>query len=118
MLTSVLYVILKEVLIQEGHNVYQTLALVCSTFRDIVSTNYLKRRAHFQWLDSKTFNSSAIQYLSTVVIFIVSMEICSFDSQFFYTGVATWSKFSAMYRKAFCTMYTIDDGVDDVMRKT
>ena len=111
MLTSVLYVILKEVLIQEGHNVYQTLALVCSTFRDIVSTNYLKRRAHFQWLDSKTFNSSAIQYLSTVVIFIVSMEICSFDSTW---SVATWSKFSAMYRKAFCTMYTIDDG----MRKT
>ena len=36
------------------------------------------------------------------------MEMCSFDSQFWYTGVATWSRFSATYKKAFCTMYTID----------
>ena len=41
-------------------------------------------------------------------VFIISMEMCSFDSQFCYTGVATWSRFSAMYKKAFCTMYTID----------
>ena len=65
--TSVLDEILKEVVLQEGDNVYLTLALVCTTFRDIVSTNYLRRRAHFQWLDSKLFNSSGIQYLSTVV---------------------------------------------------
>ncbi|CAL8406340.1 unnamed protein product [Arctogadus glacialis] len=50
--TSVLDEILKEVVLQEGDNVYLTLALVCTTFRDIVSTNYLRRRAHFQWLDS------------------------------------------------------------------
>ncbi|KAK0134263.1 hypothetical protein N1851_030173 [Merluccius polli] len=49
--TSVLYEILKEVVLQEGDKVFLTLALVCTTFRDIVSTNYLKRRAHFQWLD-------------------------------------------------------------------
>ena len=68
--TSVLDEIHKEVVLQEGDNVYLTLALVCTTFRDIVSTNYLRRRAHFQWLDSKLFNSSGIQYLSTVVFWI------------------------------------------------
>ncbi|XP_035864474.1 uncharacterized protein LOC118496544 [Sander lucioperca] len=48
----VLSEILQEVLLQEGDKAYLTLALVCTTFRDTVSTNAFRRRAHFQWLDS------------------------------------------------------------------
>ncbi|XP_078126084.1 uncharacterized protein LOC144530394 isoform X2 [Sander vitreus] len=66
--------ILNEVVLQEGDKAYLTLALVCTTFRDTVSTNAFRRRAHFQWLDS----------------------------------VATWSRFSASYKKEFYTMYTVD----------
>ena len=84
--TSVLDEILKEVVLQEGDNVYLTLALVCTTFRDIVSTNYLRRRAHFQWLDSKLFNSSGIQYLSTVV-FWISLWNCALLTHNFVTQV-------------------------------
>ncbi|CAL8335115.1 unnamed protein product [Boreogadus saida] len=51
---SVLSDILTEVVLQEGDKAYPTLALVCSTFRDIVSTDKFKRQAHFLWLNSVT----------------------------------------------------------------
>ncbi|CAL8398067.1 unnamed protein product [Boreogadus saida] len=50
---SVLSDILTEVVLQEGDKAYSTLALVCSTFKNIVSTDRLKRQAHFLWLNSK-----------------------------------------------------------------
>ncbi|XP_057688643.1 uncharacterized protein LOC130913794 [Corythoichthys intestinalis] len=45
-------IILEEVVLQEGDRAIGTLALVCSTFRDLVSTEYFRRRAHFKWLNS------------------------------------------------------------------
>ncbi|RVE71041.1 hypothetical protein OJAV_G00070140 [Oryzias javanicus] len=49
---SVLSEVLKEVVLLEGDGAYLTLALVCTAFRDIVSTTSFRRQAHFQWLDS------------------------------------------------------------------
>ncbi|KAM4599182.1 uncharacterized protein V3H82_002572 [Fundulus diaphanus] len=44
--------ILGEVVLLEGDQAYMTLGLVCTTFRDIMSTVGFRRRVHFQWLDS------------------------------------------------------------------
>ena len=44
---SVLSDILTEVVLQEGDKAYIALALVCSSFRHIVSADMFRRRAHF-----------------------------------------------------------------------
>ncbi|KAK1877909.1 MFS-type transporter [Dissostichus eleginoides] len=44
--------ILMEMVLQEGDKAYSTLALVCTTFRDTMSTVSFRRGAHFRWLDS------------------------------------------------------------------
>ncbi|KAL0992618.1 hypothetical protein UPYG_G00095840 [Umbra pygmaea] len=46
--------ILLEVVLQDGDEALMTLALVCSSFRDIVSDENFRERAHFLWLDSVT----------------------------------------------------------------
>ncbi|XP_035986151.1 uncharacterized protein LOC118559542 [Fundulus heteroclitus] len=43
--------ILGEVVLLEGDQAYMTLGLVCTTFRDIMSTVGFRRRVHFQWFD-------------------------------------------------------------------
>ncbi|XP_070407764.1 uncharacterized protein [Nothobranchius furzeri] len=48
----VLMDILDEVVLHEGDTAIFKLALVCSMFRDLVSTEYFRRRAHFKWLHS------------------------------------------------------------------
>ncbi|XP_054596462.1 uncharacterized protein [Nothobranchius furzeri] len=48
----VLSEVLKEVILLEGDKAYLTLALVCTTFRNTVSTISFRRQAHFLWLDS------------------------------------------------------------------
>ncbi|XP_078796155.1 uncharacterized protein LOC144988819 [Oryzias latipes] len=48
---------------RSGIFTYLTLALVCTTFRDIVSTVSFRRRAHFQWLDSvATWSRFSVSY--------------------------------------------------------
>ncbi|KAF1385977.1 hypothetical protein PFLUV_G00113360 [Perca fluviatilis] len=44
--------ILLEVVLQDGDKALMTLALVCSSFRDIVTDENFRERAHFLWLDS------------------------------------------------------------------
>ncbi|XP_028443450.1 uncharacterized protein LOC114561589 [Perca flavescens] len=44
--------ILLEVVFQDGDKALMTLALVCSSFRDIVTDENFRERAHFLWLDS------------------------------------------------------------------
>ncbi|XP_034087817.1 uncharacterized protein LOC117556557 [Gymnodraco acuticeps] len=44
--------ILMEIVLQEGEKAYSTLALVCTTFRDTMSTVSFRRGAHFRWLES------------------------------------------------------------------
>ncbi|XP_033997421.1 uncharacterized protein LOC117491515 [Trematomus bernacchii] len=48
----VLAEILMEMVLQEGDKAYSTLALVCTTFRDTMSTVSFRRGAHFRWLES------------------------------------------------------------------
>lgn len=51
----VLIDILEEVVLHEGDTAFK-LALACSMFRDLVSTEYFRRRAHFRGLHSKGFS--------------------------------------------------------------
>ncbi|XP_077359964.1 uncharacterized protein LOC144005567 isoform X1 [Festucalex cinctus] len=44
--------ILKEVVLIEGDGAILKLAVVCTAFRNTVSTVSFRRQAHFQWLDS------------------------------------------------------------------
>ncbi|KAJ8333539.1 hypothetical protein SKAU_G00415470 [Synaphobranchus kaupii] len=44
--------ILLEVVLQEGDKALQTLALVCSKFYNLVTSERFRRKAHFLWLDS------------------------------------------------------------------
>lgn len=109
--TCVLSEILNEVVLQEGDKAYYRLALVCTTFRDTVPTDSFRRRAHFQWIDSKCFNKGCrgIQYLSTSRVFSLTLwKYSLLVDNLFSTGVATWSRFSESYRKEFLTMYTVD----------
>ncbi|XP_054587519.1 uncharacterized protein [Nothobranchius furzeri] len=74
----VLMDILEEVVLHEGDTAIFKLALVCSMFRDLVSTEYFRRRAHFKWLHSEDFS------------------------------VCTWSRFSEKYREQYLNMYSIE----------
>ncbi|KAL4001536.1 Fc receptor-like protein [Sarotherodon galilaeus] len=59
----VLIDILEEVVLHEGHTAICKLALVCSMFRDLVSTGYFRRRAHFKWPHSVcTWSSFSEKY--------------------------------------------------------
>ncbi|KAF4115172.1 hypothetical protein G5714_002661 [Onychostoma macrolepis] len=49
---SVLEDIFIEVVLQEGDEAILTLALVCTRFRDLVTREAFRRRAHFLWLDN------------------------------------------------------------------
>ncbi|XP_067285677.1 uncharacterized protein [Pseudorasbora parva] len=51
---SVLEDIFIDVVLQEGDEAILTLALVCTRFRDLVTREAFRRRAHFLWLDSVT----------------------------------------------------------------
>ncbi|XP_034070554.1 uncharacterized protein LOC117562226 isoform X2 [Gymnodraco acuticeps] len=44
--------LLMEVVLQEGDKAYSSLTLVCTTFRDTMSTVSFRRGAHFRWLES------------------------------------------------------------------
>ncbi|XP_070403956.1 uncharacterized protein [Nothobranchius furzeri] len=74
----VLMDILEEVVLLEGDTAIFKLALVCSMFRDLVSTEYFRRRAHFKWLHSEDFS------------------------------VCTWSRFSEQYREQYFNMYSVE----------
>ncbi|KAK9961804.1 hypothetical protein ABG768_007204 [Culter alburnus] len=49
---SVLEDIFIDVVLQEGDKAILTLALVCTPFRDLVTREAFRRRAHILWLDS------------------------------------------------------------------
>ncbi|KAK7143948.1 hypothetical protein R3I93_014954 [Phoxinus phoxinus] len=51
---SVLEDIFIDVVLQEGDEAILKLALVCTRFRDLVTREGFRRRAHIIWLDSVT----------------------------------------------------------------
>lgn len=105
--------IFEEVVLQEGHKALLTLALVCTTFRDLVSSDDFRRRAHFQWLNSKCVYNCAMMCVLQMMSFLCLVwlnRVVLFGSNYFflYTRVTTWSGYSAEYRKEFYKMYSID----------
>ncbi|XP_005464487.2 uncharacterized protein LOC100712513 isoform X1 [Oreochromis niloticus] len=72
----VLIDILEEVVLNEGDTAIFKLALVCSMFRDLVSTEYFRRRAHFKWLHSVcTWSSFSEKYIEQYCNMYM-IEIC------------------------------------------
>ncbi|KAF6727041.1 hypothetical protein FQA47_001828 [Oryzias melastigma] len=74
--TSVLRDILEEVVLLEGDPAILKLALVCSTFRDHVSSEHFRRRAHFKWLRSVcTWSRFSTLYREQYFV-MYSIEVC------------------------------------------
>lgn len=42
-----------ETVLMEGDKAIEKIALVCKKFKDIVSTERFRKRAHYRWLNSK-----------------------------------------------------------------
>nr|XP_054595936.1 uncharacterized protein LOC129163035 isoform X2 [Nothobranchius furzeri] len=72
----VLMDILEEVVLHEGDAAIFKLALVCSMFRDLVSTEYFRRRAHFKWLRSVCTWSRFSEQYREQYFNVYSIEIC------------------------------------------
>ncbi|XP_019213044.1 uncharacterized protein LOC100692678 isoform X6 [Oreochromis niloticus] len=72
----VLIDILEEVVLHEGDTAIFKLALVCSMFRDLVSTEYFRRRAHFKWLHSVCTWSSFSEKYKEQYFNMYTIEIC------------------------------------------
>nr|XP_013765132.1 PREDICTED: uncharacterized protein LOC102195377 [Pundamilia nyererei] len=72
----VLIDILEEVVLHEGDTAICKLALVSSMFRDLVSTEYFRRRAHFKWLHSVCTWSSFSEKYREQYFNMYTIEIC------------------------------------------
>ncbi|RVE69020.1 hypothetical protein OJAV_G00073560 [Oryzias javanicus] len=68
--------ILQEVVLMEGDPAILKLALVCSSFRDIVSAETFRRQAHFKWLHSVCTWSRYSKRHRELYFVMYSIEIC------------------------------------------
>ncbi|KAL1277070.1 hypothetical protein QQF64_023743 [Cirrhinus molitorella] len=65
-----------NVVLQEGDEAILTLALVCTHFRDLVTREAFRRRAHFLWLDSVTNWSAFSSYYKAEFYKMYRLETC------------------------------------------
>lgn len=73
---SVLEDIFIDVVLQEGDEAILTLALVCTRFRDLVTREAFRRRAHFLWLDSVTNWSAFSTYYKAEYYKMYRLQTC------------------------------------------
>lgn len=74
---SVLEDIFIDVVLQEGDEAILKLALVCTHFRDLVTREGFRRRAHFLWLDSVTNWTVFSTYYKAEFYKMYTLETCS-----------------------------------------
>ncbi|KAK7130681.1 hypothetical protein R3I94_015978 [Phoxinus phoxinus] len=73
---SVLEDIFIDVVLQEGDEAILKLALVCTRFRDLVTREGFRRRAHILWLDSVTNWTVFSPYYKAEYYKMYKLETC------------------------------------------
>ncbi|KAG1955417.1 hypothetical protein F2P79_008499 [Pimephales promelas] len=73
---SVLEDIFIDLVLQEGDEAILKLALVCTRFRDLVTREGFRRRAHFLWLDSVTNWTVFSPYYKAEYYKMYKLETC------------------------------------------
>ncbi|XP_057204401.1 uncharacterized protein LOC130563019 [Triplophysa rosa] len=117
---EILTEILKQVILTSVDSAYLTLSLVCRWFRDVIKNDFLRRGAHFAWLDSKIVpvpdsnilsGSRFFPLFSTVIQVNLNLVICLFIYRAYIVitilGVVNWKHFSPRYREKYRVMYSI-----------